>query len=85
MDIDAFMTEAPSWTQSAVHVQTFSCPACQAGPGAAEAVWINRRSPVYAPEQRRKWQEFYHCGCGQAWWAWSNDRPPSDLQPQSED
>ncbi|MGB3268076.1 MAG: hypothetical protein WBA89_29505, partial [Microcoleus sp.] len=45
----------------------------------AREVWINRRSPVYSEFQRRKWQEFYRCQCGGVWWAWSSDRPPSEL------
>ncbi len=45
----------------------------------AQRVWINRRAPVYTPDHRRKWQEFYQCECGKAWWAWSSDRPPADF------
>ena len=42
-------------------------------------VWINKRAPVFTPDHRRKWQEFYQCHCGCVWWAWSSDRPPSNL------
>lgn len=48
----------------------------------SERVWINRRSPVLTENYRRKWQEFYQCRCGCAWWAWSDERPPSDLVAQ---
>jgi hypothetical protein len=51
----------------------------------AEKVWINRRSPVFTEDHRRKWQEFYQCGCGSVWWAWSSDRPPSDLAKRDRD
>ncbi|HEY9810918.1 MAG TPA: hypothetical protein V6D13_16440 [Halomicronema sp.] len=47
-------------------------------------VWINRRSPVYTEDHRRKWQEFYECNCGSSWWAWSNERPPSTLRQTDE-
>jgi hypothetical protein len=46
-------------------------------------VWINRRSPVYTENHQRKWQEFYQCGCQSAWWAWSNDRPPSEFSDRA--
>ena len=49
----------------------------------AQFVWINRRSPVYTPDHRRKWQEFYKCECGAAWWAWSSDRPLTDVPAQN--
>jgi hypothetical protein len=78
--MDAFAPLAPSWTEKATHVHTFCCPTChQTNVDAAKTVWINRRSPVYGENQKRKWQEFYYCECGTAWWAWSNDRPPSGL------
>ncbi|MEB3232129.1 MAG: hypothetical protein VKJ64_14060 [Leptolyngbyaceae bacterium] len=78
--MDAFSLEPPEWSQTAVHAREFGCPHCREGAAdIAQAVWINRRSPVYTPDQRRKWQEFYHCTCGQAWWAWSSDRPLSEL------
>ena len=51
-------------------------PNVKSGPAEAEQVWINRRAPVMTEEYRRIWQEFYACQCGQAWWAWSSDRPP---------
>ncbi|NCJ07872.1 hypothetical protein GS597_15425 [Synechococcales cyanobacterium C] len=70
----------PPWTASATHAIEFCCPQCQTPCTAAEQVWINRRAPVLAENHRRKWQEFYHCPCGQAWWAWSSDRPSSLLR-----
>lgn len=48
----------------------------------AERVWVNRRSPVLTENYHRKWQEFYQCQCGCVWWAWSDERPPSDLVVQ---
>jgi len=51
----------------------------------AQKVWINRRSPVYTENSKRKWQEFYQCQCGSVWWAWSSDRPPSELAQQDRD
>jgi hypothetical protein len=42
-------------------------------------VWINRRSPVSIENRRRKWQEFYLCECGKAWWGWSNERAPNEF------
>ncbi|NET49048.1 MAG: hypothetical protein F6K09_10045 [Merismopedia sp. SIO2A8] len=81
--MDAFALEPPEWTQTALHACEFRCPACKKGVNAAQAVWLNRRSPVYTPDQKRKWQEFYHCSCGQVWWAWSSDRPPSKLTPRA--
>jgi len=77
--MDAFAPIPPEWTKEAVHAYQFCCPTCYASSLEATQVWINRRSPVYTPENRRKWQEFYQCKCGCAWWAWSSDRPPSDL------
>jgi len=76
--MDAFSSLPPAWTEAARHAMGFGCPGCGAETGQAQAVWINRRAPVYGEAHRRKWQEFYHCGeCGTAWWAWSSDRPPS--------
>ncbi|MGD1906855.1 MAG: hypothetical protein ACFB0C_12780 [Leptolyngbyaceae cyanobacterium] len=76
--MDAFSPVPPSWAETARHAYGFVCPSCGATASQAKAVWINRRAPVYTPEQRRKWQEFYHCGeCGTAWWGWSSDRPPT--------
>jgi hypothetical protein len=77
--MEAFSLTPPDWTQSASHAYQFQCPTCRADPMKAQRVWINRRSPVYTPDHRRKWQEFYQCECGTAWWAWSSDRPPSDF------
>lgn len=83
--MDAFAPFPPSWTEKAVHVHRFCCPTCQrSNTEAAQNVWINRRSPVYVDQQKRKWQEFYHCECGTAWWCWSNDRPPSELGERPE-
>ncbi|WP_338431890.1 hypothetical protein [Synechococcus elongatus] len=73
--IDAFSAEPPPWVKTARHSLTFTCPVCEASPRAAVRVWINRRSPVYGSDGRRKWQEFYHCSCGCSWWSWSSDRP----------
>lgn len=75
--MEAFDLTPPEWTKSAIHVFDFCCPKCGAVSMEAEAVWINRRSPVYTENNRRKWQEFYHCRCHNSWWAWSSDRPPS--------
>lgn len=79
--MDAFLPIPPDWTQAATHAKTFACPVCQASSLEAQQVWINRRSPVFTYDHRRKWQEFYQCQCGTAWWAWSNDRPPTTLTP----
>lgn len=87
--MNPFSLEPPAWTQPAQHATQFCCPRCHEPAAAATEVWLNRRSPVYLettersflrPPQR-KWQEFYLCTCGFAWWAWSNDRPPTTLQP----
>jgi predicted RNA-binding Zn-ribbon protein involved in translation (DUF1610 family) len=76
--MDAFSPVPPPWTDAARHAYQFVCPSCGASAAQAQAVWINRRAPVYTAEQRRKWQEFYHCGeCETVWWAWSSDRPPA--------
>lgn len=76
--MDAFSPVPPTWAESAIHATQFCCPRCGASSGQAQAAWINRRAPVYTPNHRRKWQEFYHCGqCGNPWWAWSSDRPPT--------
>lgn len=77
--MDAFAPTPPDWIESAVHAWEFCCPACKAASTEAQQVWINRRSPVFTDRQGRKWQEFYHCHCGTAWWAWSSDRPPSEF------
>ena len=76
--MDAFSRTPPDWTGQATHALQFCCPICTADSLMATRVWINRRSPVFTPDHRRKWQEFYQCGeCETAWWAWSSDRPPS--------
>lgn len=77
--MDAFSPVPPEWTVEATHAFGFCCPHCRASVQEAKLVWINRRSPVLTENYSRKWQEFYQCQCGKAWWAWSNDRPPSDL------
>ena len=77
--MEAFSPIPPSWTQAAIHATAFCCPSCHATTKVAQQVWINRRSPVYTEDQRRKWQEFYQCQCSTIWWAWSSDRPPSEL------
>ncbi|MEB3293348.1 MAG: hypothetical protein VKJ24_09315 [Synechococcales bacterium] len=84
--MDAFTAMSPDWTATAVHAKAFCCPTCGKSSLEAETAWVNRRSPVYSddpdPRRRRKWQEFYQCGCGCVWWAWSSDRPPTELNPQ---
>lgn len=80
--MEAFSSKPPAWVEFAKHASGFCCPACRASSQAATQVWINRRSPVYTEDRRRQWQEFYHCDCGQAWWAWSTERPPSELAQQ---
>ncbi len=82
--MNPFDPTPPDWTVTASHAIYFQCPRCQLSSAQAEAVWINRRSPVYNEMQQRKWQEFYHCKCGAPWWAWSSDRPPSKLIRQDE-
>jgi hypothetical protein len=82
MFVEAFEPTPPEWTESAVHAAIFQCPKCGATSKAAQQVWINRRSPVYTEDRRRKWQEFYRCECEAVWWAWSSDRPPSELANQ---
>ncbi|HAN46005.1 MAG TPA: hypothetical protein DCQ32_05580 [Cyanobacteria bacterium UBA8156] len=77
--MDAFQPHPPLWTSQAVRAFAFCCPSCGTTAAGAKAVWINRRAPVYGEDRRRKWQEFYWCECGTVWWAWSNDRPPSEL------
>ncbi len=77
--MEAFAPNPPEWTTRAVHAHQFCCPKCGANCTEAHEVWINRRSPVYTEFNRRKWQEFYRCQCAAVWWAWSSDRPPSEL------
>jgi hypothetical protein len=76
--MDAFSLNPPEWTNKAVHALAFCCPSCRAASTAATNVWLNRRSPVYGNDHRKKWQEFYHCECGTVWWAWSSDRAPNE-------
>lgn len=76
--MDAFSLTPPPWTRNATHGFRFSCPKCQASPNQALSVWLNRRSPVVSEDGTRRWQEFYQCDCGQAWWAWNNERPKQD-------
>lgn len=77
--MDAFAPISPAWTTKAIHAHQFCCPSCGSSSREAEQVWINRRSPVMTDNYRRKWQEFYQCHCSCVWWAWSSDRPPSEL------
>ncbi len=77
--MDAFTPNPPAWTEKAVHAIKFCCPSCKENTDSATKVWLNRRAPVTGYDQRRKWQEFYLCQCNTAWWAWSSDRPPSQL------
>lgn len=78
--MDAFAPVPPGWTEAAVHAWEFSCPKCRAAAGEATEIWLNRRSPVFTEDHRRKWQMFYLCHCGAAWWAWSNEQPPNELK-----
>ncbi|MGG6294000.1 hypothetical protein ACQ4M4_06215 [Leptolyngbya sp. AN02str] len=80
--MDAFAPIPPEWTSAAAHALEFCCPQCRAASTEAYHVWINRRSPVFTESHQRKWQEFYQCQCGTAWWAWSSDRPPSEYTRQ---
>jgi hypothetical protein len=82
--MEAFALIPPEWTNQAIHAHKFCCPNCKASSLEAEKVWLNRRSPVITEEHRRKWQEFYYCNCGCVWWAWSTDRPPTDLSNQQD-
>ncbi|MCM0592297.1 MAG: hypothetical protein HEQ35_25595 [Gloeotrichia echinulata IR180] len=77
--MDAFAPVPPEWTNQAIHAYKFCCPSCNSSSREAVQVWINRRSPVLTEAHGRKWQEFYNCQCGFVWWAWSSDRPPTDL------
>lgn len=80
--MEAFEPIPPGWVEKAVHATEFCCPNCRVSSKVASKVWINRRSPVFTEDRRRKWQEFYLCECGCVWWAWSSDRPPSELAAQ---
>jgi hypothetical protein len=82
--MEAFALIPPEWTNRAVHAYEFCCPKCHASSLEATKVWINRRSPVTTENYRRKWQEFYHCNCNYVWWAWSSDRPPTNLKKSEE-
>ena len=77
--MEAFSLIPPQWTKSATHALEFCCPNCRAPSREAQRVWINRRSPVMTEDFGKKWQEFYYCHCDTVWWAWSSDRPPSEL------
>jgi hypothetical protein len=79
MFMEAFDPVPPQWAESAAHANSFRCPTCNNGPDQSTAVWINRRSPVYTENHRKKWQEFYHCECGCPWWAWSSERPQTEF------
>lgn len=83
--MDAFSPIPPEWTKTATRSLGFCCPRCHASPMEAQQVWINRHSPVYTPNHRRKWQEFYHCQCQYSWWGWSSDRPPSEFSSSSKE
>ena len=75
MDTNPFSPTPPDWAEKAAHAVPLCCPTCRASPKEAKAVWLNRRAPVFIEGfTRRKWQEFYHCECGTAWWGWSNER-----------
>jgi hypothetical protein len=78
--MDAFARIPPDWTQLAIHAREFCCPSCRAASVDAKQVWINRSSPVFTEDHRRKWQEFYQCQCDTVWWFWSTDRPPTNLK-----
>jgi hypothetical protein len=82
--MDAFNPTPPPWTKTAIHALKFCCPCCQASAQVAQQVWINRKAPVMDEANHRQWQEFYRCQCSQAWWAWSSDRPPSELFTREE-
>ncbi|OIP77447.1 MAG: hypothetical protein AUK48_03940 [Oscillatoriales cyanobacterium CG2_30_44_21] len=81
--MEAFNPTPPDWIDKASHAVSFCCPRCGQMPSQAISVWINRRSPVYTENYQRKWQEFYHCECEAAWWAWSNDRPLSEFSDRA--
>jgi hypothetical protein len=78
-NMDAFSPTPPPWTINAIHGLKFCCPTCQASPAQAKNVWLNRRAPVVSENGQRQWQEFYECECGQVWWAWNRERPPSEF------
>ena len=82
--MDAFSPFPPDWTKDASHAQPFGCNSCGATSREAQKVWLNRRAPVFTDGRKRKYQEFYQCECGSAWWGWSSDRPPLDSNEGSE-
>jgi hypothetical protein len=82
--MEAFAFIPPEWTNEAIHAHDFCCPKCHSSSLEATQVWINRRAPVTTENYKRKWQEFYKCQCGCVWWAWSNDRPPTNLNKPNE-
>jgi hypothetical protein len=78
--MEVFSPNPPNWTEIATHAHKFCCPSCHASSQEATTAWINRRSPVLSVDRRkRKWQEFYHCQCGIAWWGWSDERTPNEF------
>ena len=77
--MEAFSPTPPDWRELATHAQGFCCPSCRASSTAATAAWIDRRSPVFVENRKRKWQEFYLCECSTAWWGWSDDRTPNEF------
>jgi hypothetical protein len=77
--MEAFSPTPPDWREKSTHAAGFCCPSCQASSTAATAAWIDRRSPVFIDNRRRKWQEFYLCECGKSWWGWSNERTPNEF------
>ncbi len=79
MTMNVFAPIPPEWTNEAIHAYEFHCPNCHSSSLEALYVWMNRRSPVMTEDRTRKWQEFYQCHCGCVWWAWSSDRPPTNL------
>ncbi|MBV9388216.1 MAG: hypothetical protein JOZ78_17485 [Chroococcidiopsidaceae cyanobacterium CP_BM_ER_R8_30] len=83
--MDAFDPTPPEWTIKAIHAYEFCCPSCHSSSQEAEQVWLNRRSPVITEDRRRAWQEFYRCHCGRVWWAWSNQRPPTEFSTRDHD
>jgi hypothetical protein len=86
--MEAFSPTPPDWRERATHAEGFCCPQCRASSSEATAVWLDRRSPVYIENRKRKWQEFYLCQCDTAWWGWSNEREPNefaDRTPYNED
>ena len=77
--MEVFSPNPPSWIETATHAHKFCCSSCHANAQAATTAWINRRSPVSGNHRKRKWQEFYLCHCGTAWWGWSDERTPNEF------